>query len=45
MMYARSTSLTGDAGQIDTLVEYVRDEVMPAVTAMRTDCSDFAGPL
>ena len=33
-MYARSTSLTGDAGQIDACVEYVRDEVMPAVTAM-----------
>jgi hypothetical protein len=33
-MYARSTSLTGDAGQIDACVEFVRDEVMPAVTAM-----------
>ena len=33
-MYARSTSLTGDAGQIDACVDFVRDEVMPAVTAM-----------
>ena len=33
-MYARSTSITGDAGQVDACVAFVRDEVMPAVTAM-----------
>jgi hypothetical protein len=33
-MYARSTSITGDAGQVDACVAFVRDEVMEAVMAM-----------
>ena len=33
-MYARSTSITGDAGQVDACVAFVRDEVMKSVTGM-----------
>lgn len=33
-MYARSITITGDPGAIEAGVTYVRDEVMPAVTAM-----------
>jgi hypothetical protein len=34
MMYARSTSITGDPGQVDACIELVRDEVMPVVDTM-----------
>ena len=33
-MYARSTSITGDSGQIGACISYLRDEVMPTVAAM-----------
>lgn len=33
-MYARSTSITGNTDTIDACISFVRDEVMPAVTAM-----------
>lgn len=34
MMYARSTSITGDAAQIDACVAFLREEVMPTITGM-----------
>lgn len=33
-MYARSTSIQGDAGRIDEGIRFAREEVMPAVTGM-----------
>lgn len=33
-MYARSTSITGNPDKIDACISFLRDEVMPAVTAM-----------
>ena len=33
-MYARSTSITGNPDTIDACISFLRDEVMPAVTAM-----------
>lgn len=33
-MYARATSITGDPARIDACIEFLRDDVMPAVTAM-----------
>ena len=36
-MYARSTTITGDPSAMDEGITYIRDEVMPAVTAM-DDC-------
>ena len=33
-MYARSTTIKGDPAAIDSLIAFVRDEVMPAITAM-----------
>ena len=33
-MYARSITIMGDAAAIDSGITYVRDEVMPAVTAL-----------
>jgi len=33
-MYARSTTIQGDRGAIDTLIAFVRDEVMSTITAM-----------
>lgn len=33
-MYARSTSIQGDPGQVDECISFVREEVMPAVTDM-----------
>lgn len=33
-MYARSTSIIGDSSQIDACISLLRDEVMPAVTAL-----------
>ena len=36
-MYARSISITGDPGAMDQGIAYIRDEVMPTVTAM-DDC-------
>ena len=36
-MYARSITITGDPSAMDQGIAYVRDEVMPAVTAM-DDC-------
>ncbi len=36
-MYARSITITGDPTALDQGIAYVRDEVMPAVTAM-DDC-------
>lgn len=33
-MYARSTTIKGDAGKVDALIAFVRDEVMPKITSM-----------
>ena len=33
-MYARSTTIQGDPTRIDTLIAFVRDEVMPMITAI-----------
>lgn len=33
-MHARSTSIMGDSSQVDACIRYVRDDVMPTVTAM-----------
>lgn len=33
-MHARSTSIMGDSSQVDACIRFVRDDVMPAVTAM-----------
>jgi len=33
-MYARSTTIKGDPTRIDTLIAFVRDEVMPTITAI-----------
>jgi len=33
-MYARSTTIKGDMGNIDALIAFVRDEVMPTITSM-----------
>lgn len=33
-MYARSTTIQGDPGAIDAVITLVRDEILPAVTAM-----------
>lgn len=33
-MHARSTSILGDSSQVDACIRYVRDDVMPTVTAM-----------
>ena len=32
MIYARLTSITGDAAQIDACVAFLREEVMPTIT-------------
>ena len=36
-MYARSITVTGDPSAMDEGIAYIRDEVMPAITAM-DDC-------